>query len=228
MSATMNRLPEDAASAAGARPSPRRLLIIVAVVMAVGGLLMATAWLLFMRAEPQTMPVVPAAEPTDPPAAAVEPELPVATALATMVTDASRDPFSPVIPDPVQVAETTDPAAPDAPTGEVVEGQQPPPEDEGEAPVVVESPLPEPVPVGCTVGDEVVCDGQVVRLLQVLDRADGTRVAIVQVGTSIYEVAPGTVVVAPVRLVSIEGVCVRLQHGTAQPFELCSVTESLK
>ena len=90
----------------------------------------------------------------------------------------SRDPFEPVVPeeDPDPAADPTDPDADPNDTD---------PTDPNADPVDTD-----PDPDGCHGNDELVCDGQVLTLIEVSD-PNGDPVAVFQVNTTRYEVSPG-------------------------------------
>jgi hypothetical protein len=138
----------------------------------------------------------------------------------------ARDPFEPVVePDP-PAEETTSstPGAVDPVTGEPTPASGTPvPED----PAAPGSPAPgtdpgtgQPLPStdggtsgSCTGQEELVCDGRVVSLLGVTVR-NGERVATIQVGTDLYEVAHGEVFASYFRVVEfVSDTVVRLQYG---------------
>jgi hypothetical protein len=86
----------------------------------------------------------------------------------------SRDPFDPVVPEevPAEVIDTTNPALP-------TDGTE----------------LTPTTGAQCTGTQEVVCNGQVVSLLNIMPDADGNLVAVVQIDATIHEVRKGDVFV---------------------------------
>lgn len=135
--------------------------------------------------------------------------------LVTFEVFLARDPFDPVIPEPVaevdDPTETSDPATsdggntdgadPDDPSG-ANGGGDPAEEDGTSAPGGTSGPGNgsadasgdgsgvRPAPDGCTDADEPVCDGRLVSLVEVAE-VDGQLVARVQVDSTIYEVRAG-------------------------------------
>jgi hypothetical protein len=151
----------------------------------------------------------------------------------------SRDPFDPVVPEPVVVAAadpategtatdgtatdgavtdgTTDPADPNTSPDPAV-----PPVDGATAP----GPGDPPPPAGCTTGDTVSCDGRIVALVEV--RGSGAdAVAIIQVDTTLYEVRTGDTFAGAFQLSSISGSCVNVLYGD-DAFPLCEGDRTLK
>lgn len=152
-----------------------------------------------------------------------------------------RDPFDPVVPRPV-----TEEAAPAGSPSEVTEaaydanGDPLPPTDAspdgsepvGDAvPVGTEEPPPpadgttpdEPAPgpgAGCAEREgTVVCDGRTISLLRIVAEADGRRVAVLQVGSTIHEVEKGEVFAATFRLRTVGEDRVTVLYGDDE-FEL--------
>jgi hypothetical protein len=78
----------------------------------------------------------------------------------------------------------------------------------------------------CTGQEELVCDGRVVTLDSVTMR-NGERVATIQVGTDVYEVAQGEVFASTFRVVEFTETGVRLQYGELI-YELTAAHRSLK
>lgn len=89
----------------------------------------------------------------------------------------SRDPFEPVVPEeePAPDPDPTDPD-PDDPDADPTDPDDPDPVDTD--------------PDGCQDNAELVCDGQVLTLLEVSD-PNGDPTAVFQVNTTQYEVSPG-------------------------------------
>jgi hypothetical protein len=79
----------------------------------------------------------------------------------------------------------------------------------------------------CTNGDEVVCDGRVVTLVDVFDGDDGEPVAVVQVDTTIYEVRRGDTFAQNFQVVAVDPPCVTLLFGD-DAFTLCEGQRTLK
>jgi carbamate kinase len=92
----------------------------------------------------------------------------------------SRDPFDPVVPEPEPV-EVIDTVATDPLTDP---GQPLLVDDAGTSPVT-------PTEDRCSGTQEVVCDGQVVSLLDIRSGDDGLLVAVVQVDTTVHELRKG-------------------------------------
>jgi hypothetical protein len=148
----------------------------------------------------------------------------------------ARDPFDPVVEEEVPSEDTggTEGAPSDEPTP-VVAPADGDPVVVGTDPLPVTEPLPgdealpvdgEPLPVTdgfvptdgtaggtCTGQEELVCDGRVVSLDSITMR-NGERVATIQVGTDVYEVARGEVFASTFRVVEFSSdTAVRLQYG---------------
>ena len=160
---------------------------------------------------------VPATEETEDLGAVQESEGDTLATVIPLVTQEiflARDPFDPVVPAPVEAApEDTDPSAP--------EGTDP------SAPVDPSQSGSPVLPVPRTPGDdpcegqqEVVCDGQVVTLLDLVKDLEGQDVAVIQAGSLVYEVRVGDTFATYFQVRSIEPPCVRLQYGD-EGFQLC-------
>jgi hypothetical protein len=131
----------------------------------------------------------------------------------------ARDPFEPVVePDPPadeappSTADPVDPVTGEPPTAPGT----PTPGADAEPHPSPEQPLP-PTDGGasgsCTGQEELVCDGRVVSF-QGMTVRNGERVATVQVGTDIYEVAHGEVFASYFRVVEfVSDTVIRLQYG---------------
>lgn len=102
----------------------------------------------------------------------------------------SRDPFSPVVPEEPEAIAPADPATPTTP-GTPVPGT---PAPGTPAPGTPTSPTtPTSGQDRCTGDHEVVCDGRVITLVDIVTASDGTLAAVVQVDTARYEVREGEV-----------------------------------
>jgi hypothetical protein len=127
-----------------------------------------------------------------------------------------RDPFEPVVPEPasatadagVDPVDGTDGSVTDGTTGGTTDGST-----DGTGDGTTDA------PDGCTSGDQVVCDGRVVSLVDIRTDDDGARVAIVQVDTTLYEVEPGQIFAGAFQVQSISGDRVFLLYGD-DAFEL--------
>ncbi len=167
----------------------------------------------------------------------------VGTGVATEVTYdvfLSRDPFEPVVPEVEEPADdpstTPDPAAPAdpaAPGTPAVPGTPPTPGTPGTPTVPGEPATPvAPTPGNpgdprCVGDEELVCDGQVVTLIDIVTDTAGERVALVQVDSLVYEVRQGDVFATYFQLRAIDGACVTLLYGD-DAFRLCSGQAVLK
>jgi hypothetical protein len=165
----------------------------------------------------------------------------------------ARDPFEPVVEEEAAASDsgdgTSEGATPASVTADglpVVEAPDPVPGTEpqpGDPLPVAGDPLPgegEPLPDAggfvpppdgtssgtCTGQEELVCDGRVVTLDSVTMR-NGERVATIQVGTDVYEVAQGEVFASTFRVVEFTETGVRLQYGELI-YELTAAHRSLK
>lgn len=103
--------------------------------------------------------------------------------LVTYEVFLARDPFEPVVPDDVQdtgstPTNPTNPATPTNPTNPATPVQP------------VGPAVPSPTDPRCSGQEEVVCDGRVVTLLDIIT-ANGDFVAVIQVDTTVYEVGEG-------------------------------------
>lgn len=138
-----------------------------------------------------------------------------------------RDPFEPVVPRPeAESATSDDPVAPIAPTPVADDGTNgedgAPGTEGGDAPNPGETPATPPSgeeqedPATCRSGQEVVCDGRIVSVVEVSE--DGS-LAIVQVDSTLYEVRAGEVFAGSFRVESIRSDRVTILHGD-DAFEL--------
>jgi hypothetical protein len=140
--------------------------------------------------------------------------------LVTYEVFLDRDPFDPVVPEPVaettateDAGEATDPdgtapADPADPAVTPVDGTDPDPN----AP----APLPPaaPGPPVCTSGEQQIeCNGRTVSLIEIRTDDAGQLVAIIQVDTTIYEVREGETFAGSFRVQSISDEGVLLQYG---------------
>lgn len=132
-----------------------------------------------------------------------------------------RDPFEPVVPEPVAAEDgatngdgtetptvspdpdaTSDPSDPSDPSGPT------PTTDPGsgsEAPSNGES--------DCQQNGTVVCDGHTVSLVDVFEGADGSPRAAIRVDDVVHEVAPGDTFATNFRLLSVDGESATVQYG---------------
>lgn len=124
--------------------------------------------------------------------------------LVTYEVHLARDPFDPVVPEPDPEptapdsddpdAPQPDPDDPDAPPSDPSDPDAPPLDPGDPGPSQPGQPQPgEPAPGDpdtCFGDDEVVCNGHVVSLHEIL-LENGERVAIIQVDTTVYEVREG-------------------------------------
>ena len=101
--------------------------------------------------------------------------------LVTYEVFLARDPFDPVVPEPVETAATdgtatdgttppptdgTTPPPTDGTTPPPTDGTTPPPADGATPPPPTDGSVPPP-PSGCSTGDDVSCDGRIVGLVEV-------------------------------------------------------------
>jgi hypothetical protein len=221
------------ASTTGGAAATRRSMIVVSLLVTAAIALAAGAALAFGGDPDTTAPLAAAAgaevEQDEDVTATVDEgtfELPVLTYEVYL----ARDPFDPVVPEPeAEAAETVVPTGSVEPVGTV----DPLPGETDPTPVT--SPTdPEPEPGtdpppstgGCAEGDEVVCDGLAVSLLQVLSR-DGEPVAVIQVDSTIYEVRAGELFADRFMVRSIGGTCASLLYGD-DGFTVCVGDRILK
>jgi hypothetical protein len=128
---------------------------------------------------------------------------------ATFDVFATKNPFEPVI----IVTPTSDgtgptfPTIPNGPTTPTSGGEQPP--------TTTTVPSNEPAP------------GTSVALLDVFQQGDGTPMAKVQVGSTVYTVGVGDVFAVSYRVVSLDAPCGQFLFGDA-PFKLCVGEEVIK
>jgi hypothetical protein len=161
--------------------------------------------------------------------------------LVTYEVFLSRDPFDPVVPEPVEVVVVADDGTPTDGTatggtdGSVTPGDPnaPGPVDpvDGSTPTGDEATPPPtggtPPPVaGCTTGDTVSCDGRLVGLVEVRGTG-GDAVAIIQVDTTLYEVRAGETFAGAFQLTSVSGSCANVLYGD-DAFQICEGDRTLK
>jgi hypothetical protein len=159
----------------------------------------------------------------------------VALPVVTYDVYLARDPFDPVVPEPEPEASAT-PATGDGDGTEPVftggdgsvdgaDGQPTdpsnPPDGSGEG-----EPGDGAPEGGCRGEEEVVCDGQVLTLVDVATK-DGQPVAIIKVDTSIYEVPEGGVFATFYQVRAIDGSCASVLYGD-DGFTLCRGDRVLK
>jgi hypothetical protein len=149
--------------------------------------------------------------------------------LVTYEVFLDRDPFDPVVPEPVAATtategtgETADPDGTDPvdsadPGVTPVDGTDPDPT--APSPPTTGAPAPSPV---CTSGEQQIeCNGRTVSLIEIRTDDDGQLVAIIQVDTTIYEVREGDTFAGSFRVQSITDEGVLLQYGDdVEPLEV--------
>jgi hypothetical protein len=129
----------------------------------------------------------------------------------------SRDPFNPVVPEPV---ETVDAVEIVDENGDVVDPSDP---DYVTSPI-----LPgDPDAPGCVGQEEMICNGQVITLMDIARNIDDEPVAVIQVDTTIYEVVPGQTFAGDYQALLIDGACVTMLYGD-EGFRLCKGDVVLK
>jgi hypothetical protein len=202
-------------------PSEGRKPWVIVAAVAAAGLLGALVWFLVAAPLFGDADVAPAAAPpevatTDAPGELVAGEaLEAEPLVVTYDVLLERDPFEPVVPRPAaETAPATDavltavdgvllPPITDAPApeGAVDDGRVREDGTSGSDPTPPEPEASEPT--GCeTSADGAVCDGRTITLVRVTER-DGRRVAVVQVGTTIYEVEEGESFAASFRMQTV-------------------------
>lgn len=162
---------------------------------------------------------------------------PVDYSVSTYEVFLARDPFEPVVPEPVDgndgtndgstdggtespttsptVGPGTDPTGPTDPTDPTDPTGPTDPGDPDSDPSGTESPS-DP---SCRQGATVVCDGHTVKLIDVFEK-DGSPRAVVQVDQTVYEVGVGETFATNFRVRSIEDSCATLLYGD-DGFTLC-------
>ena len=130
----------------------------------------------------------------------------------------ARDPFDPVVPEEEPTpAEPTpdDPDDPDAPVPDPDDPDAPSPAPSDD-PTIDPNDDPatprDPDRDRCMGDEELVCDGHVVSLMDIVTK-DGERLAVLQVDSTIYEVREGEVFADRFKLLDIGQDEVRLQFG---------------
>ena len=153
--------------------------------------------------------VVPAQETTEEPEEDdLEDEVAEPMPVVTYEIYLARDPFDPVVPEPVD--DTTDPEAPDP------DDPDAPDPDDPDAPDPDDPDAPDPDdPDRCVGDEEVVCNGEVVSLLDITTE-NGEAVAVVQVDTTVYEVRAGETFAQRYRLLSIDAEQVSALFGDSR------------
>jgi hypothetical protein len=224
----VNEYDETATIAEETGRDPKRLLIAGVGAALVGVLL----WLfvvspLLAGADTTEVMLAAAAQPdTDEAPAEGTAEVLDELPLVTYEVFLDRDPFDPVVPEPIAATEpvaegtetstdgtatdgATDGTATDGTPTDGVAGGQPP--AEGTPPAAG----PPSSSVGSCVaeGDDLVCNGRVVSLIEIRTGEDGSRVAIIQVDTTIYEVAEGETFAGNFVVQSISETEVYIQYG---------------
>lgn len=144
--------------------------------------------------------------------------------LVTYEVFLARDPFQPVVPEENE-------------GGGGGTGVVPGVDGGGGTPVVGPTPSPspgatpgqpgQPVDDTCSRRHEVVCNGRVVSLLDITTADDGTRTAVVQIGSQVYEVRDGDRFADNFEVTSISATCVSLLFGD-DAFTLCIGEQVLK
>jgi hypothetical protein len=168
----------------------------------------------------------------------VEAEVVEELPLVTYEVFLSRDPFDPVVPEPVEVVAVTDGTATDGtdPAGDPnttdpntgdpldpVDGSTPPPVDGTTPPPAGGTPPPV---ASCTTGETVSCDGRLIGLVEVRGTG-GDAVAIIQVDTTLYEVRAGETFAGSFQLASVSGSCANVLYGD-DAFQICEGDRTLK
>lgn len=130
---------------------------------------------------------------------------PIALPLVTYELFLARDPFEPVVPEPVpDPPAPTDPATP-APD----DGNGPAPSDPGDTTVGNSN---SEANGACTGTVEVVCEGRVVTVVELAEE-NGELVVVIQVDTMRYRVAVGDVFADNFQVISISPEQVRILYG---------------
>ena len=150
----------------------------------------------------------------------------------------TRDPFDPVVPEPVEQPDPDDPVDPDAPVDpddpdapvDPDDPDSPVDPDDPDAPVrPVDPDAPaDPDDPACVGTEQVVCDGRVLTLEDLGTGLDGEPVAVIQVDTTLYEVQPGDTFAMEFRFVDVEDGCPRISYQGGAPFLLCGDAAGLK
>jgi hypothetical protein len=130
---------------------------------------------------------------------------------ATFDVFATKNPFEPVI----IVTPTTGGTGVTTPTGDTTPGSTPDTTPGGGTTATTAPPSNEPTP------------GSSVALLDVFQQGDGTPMAKVQVGSTVYTVGVGDSFATSYRVVSLNAPCGQFLFGDA-PFKLCEGEEVIK
>ncbi|WP_052667339.1 hypothetical protein [Nitriliruptor alkaliphilus] len=216
------------------KPSSRNPLVLV---LAVVGALLAGALVWFFIVAPllagdeeADLDVVPgaAAEAAQDTADAPAPDAGTADAAAVPIVTyevfLDRDPFDPVVPEPTSATSTTDTTTATGGVGDTTDGSGGTTDltggttDGATDGGTTDGGTTDPTD-GCTSGDQLVCDGRVVSLVDIRTADDGERVAVIQVDTTIYEARVGETFAGSFRVQSITGDRVYLLYGD-DAFEL--------
>ena len=205
----------------------RPLLVVAGLCLGVVGLVgVALLWTGGDDAGPGELDdVVPAQETTEEPEEDdLEDEVAEPMPVVTYEIYLARDPFDPVVPEPVD--DTTDPEAPDPDDPDAPDPDDPdaPDPDDPDAPDPDDPVAPDPDdpdapdpddPDRCVGDEEVVCNGEVVSLLDITTE-NGEAVAVVQVDTTVYEVRAGETFAQRYRLLSIDAEQVSALFGDSR------------
>jgi hypothetical protein len=220
----------DASTEAVAERDPRRLALAALGAALLAGLLwfLVVAPLIGGDAEELTVVNAAAAATGDTVAEASEAEAAIEDLpLVTYEVFLDRDPFDPVVPEPVSTTETvagdgeaTDGTGDGAATGDGSETPTDPnggTDPVGTPPPAAGTPPASPPAQGvgsCVAdGDDLVCNGRVVSLIEIRTGDDGELLAVVQVDTTIYEVGIGDAFAGSFRVHSISETEVLIQYG---------------
>jgi hypothetical protein len=208
---------------------PRRLLLAAVGAILLGGFLWSFVISPLLSGEGEELTVVNAATATatdDPGDEVDEGEMVEDLPLVTYEVFLDRDPFDPVVPEPVSATATGDAesASDDGSGGSDTQDPASAPNDPSEpaepgaTPPATGAPPPSTPPaqgVGTCApdGDDLVCNGRVVSLIEIRTGDDGQLLAIIQVDTTIYEVGVGDTFAGSFRVHSISETEVLIQYG---------------
>jgi hypothetical protein len=191
------------------RPPRGRLLLASSALAAVAVLLAGGALLLVGEPSPATSPLdvqpasttIVAQGDADASEDTATDDVPVPLPLVAYELFLERDPFEPVVPEPPAPDPTdpTGPGTPGQPTDPSSPGQPGDPQDPGSN-------------GGCTGTTEVVCDGRVISVVEVLEE-NGEPVVVLEIGTMRYRAEVGDTVADVFQVVSISPDRVRLLYG---------------
>lgn len=134
----------------------------------------------------------------------------------------ARDPFDPVVPEPVPATDASDPSGPGPSDDPSLPGDPAAPGDPSAPGVPVTSPGTQPISpdaATCVGQTELVCNGLVVALIDVTT-VDDEQTAIIQVDATVYEVTAGQRFAGFFEVRAIDGRCVSLLFGD-DAFQLC-------